>query len=169
MHEEEKISAVRPPDATDLRILGLIQENAKLTTREIAASLHLTATPVYERIKRLERTGYIRKYAALLDREKLGLHLMAVCHVSLKEHQTRFIHRFELDIQQFPEVVECYHLAGLYDYLLKVVVTDMDSYQQFVTNKLAALDNIGKVQSSFVLAELRNDHSLPLPTGLGQE
>lgn len=149
-------------DRTDLKILELLQQDAKLTHKQIATQLHLTTTPVYERIKRLERSGYIRKYTALLDRSLLKLQLMAFCNVTLKEHQTAFIHRFERDVRQLTEVVECYHVAGLYDYLLKVVVPDMQTYQRFVADKLAALDNIGKVQSSFVMTEIKEDTALPL-------
>lgn len=151
----EKSSFPRKMDDTDKRILRLLQRNAKLTNKQIADLLQMTTTPVYERIKRLEREGIIRRYEAVLDRSKLGLQLIAFCNVSLKEHATAYIHRFEEDVQSIPEVVECYHIAGMYDYLLKVVIKDMESYQQFVSTKLAALENIGKVQSSFVMNEVK--------------
>lgn len=149
-------------DATDLRILQMLQEDAKVTTKEIAAQLHITTTPVFERIKRLEKDGYIGKYVALLDRKKMGLVLVAYTNVSLKEHNTEFLLHFEQAVRSLPEVVECYHIAGLFDYLLKVVVKDMEAYQQFVVNKLAALENIGKVQSSFVMTEIKYTTSLHL-------
>ena len=142
-------------DAMDLRILQLLQEDAKITTKEIAAQLGMTTTPVFERIKRMEREGYIRNYVALLDKNKVGLSLMAFTNVSLKEHFTEFLTRFEEAVRSLPEVIECYHIAGHYDYLLKVVVKDMPAYQNFVTKKLAALENIGKVQSSFVMTEVK--------------
>ena len=161
-HFSEKVSALKKLDRTDIKILELLQQDAKLTHKQIAAQLHLTTTPIYERIKRLERAGFIRKYTALLDRNLVNLQLMAFCNVTLKEHQTDFIHRFERDVRQLPEVVECYHVAGLYDYLLKVIVPDMQTYQHFVADKLAALENIGKVQSSFVMTEIKEDTALPL-------
>lgn len=149
-------------DATDLRILQMLQEDANVTTKEIAAQLHITTTPVFERVKRLQKEGYIHKYVALLDRKKVGLTLVAYTNVSLKEHNSEFLTRFEEAVKSLPEVVECYHIAGLFDYLLKVVVKDMDAYQHFVAKKLAALENIGKVQSSFVMTEIKHTTNLHL-------
>ena len=147
-------------DATDLRILDLLQRNSKWTTKEIAAQIGMTTTPVFERIKRLEKSGYVDKYIALLNREKLGLNLMAFVNVSLKEHNAVFLEKFVSSIISLPEVMECYHVAGLFDYLLKVIVKDMDEYQHFVSKKLAGLDNIGKVQSSFVMTEIKHSTAL---------
>lgn len=149
-------------DATDLRILQMLQENANITTKEIAAQLHITTTPVFERVKRLEKEGYISKYVALLDRKKVGLTLVAYTNVSLKEHNSDFLIRFEDAVRLLPEVMECYHIAGLFDYLLKVVVKDMEAYQHFVARKLAAFENIGKVQSSFVMTEIKHTTNLHL-------
>jgi len=145
---------MRPIDATDRRILALLQEDAKLTNKEIASRLGMTTTPVYERIKRLEENGYIQRYVALLDREKLGYQIIAYCNVQLKEHAKRFLDQFEKEVGQLEEVMECYHIAGRYDYLIKVIVGDIHHYHDFITNKLAALENIGNVQSSFVMREI---------------
>ena len=153
---------MKPLDATDLRILTLLQENAKYTNKEIAARLGMTTTPVYERIRRLEENGYIRGYAALLDKEKMGFQLVAYCNVQLKEHAQAFLRQFEDDVLHLNEVVECYHIAGMFDYLLKVIVKDMAAYQNFIVNKLAALDNIGNVQSSFVMTQVKMAVGLPL-------
>ena len=142
-------------DPTDLRILDLLQKDAKFTNKEIASKLGMTITPVYERIKKLEENGYISKYVALVDREKLGYHLVAFCNVSLKEHSSKYLSVFEREIHSIDEVIECYHIAGLYDYLLKVLARDMGSYQNFIVNKLAKLDNIGNVQSSFIMTEIK--------------
>jgi Lrp/AsnC family leucine-responsive transcriptional regulator len=149
-------------DATDLRILALLQENAQLTNKEIAARIGMTTTPVYERIKRMHEQGYIRRYAALLDREKLGLALVAFCNVQLKEHSRPYLVQFEEQVRALNAVVECFHLAGMYDYLLKVVTKDMADYQHFIINTLAALDNIGTVQSSFVMTEIKYSTALPI-------
>lgn len=149
-------------DSTDRSILKLLQQDAKLTNKEIAAKLNLTTTPVFERIKKLEREGYIDKYVALVDRKKVDLSMMVFCNVSLKEHATEFLNRFENDVQSLAEVVECYHIAGMFDYLLKVVVKDMDTYQDFVANKLAGLNNIRKVQSAFVMSEIKHSTQLYL-------
>jgi DNA-binding Lrp family transcriptional regulator len=149
-------------DQIDTAILALLQEDGKLTIKEIAAQLKLTTTPVFERIKRLERDGHIQRYAALVDRAKVGLSVMAFCSVSLDAHHTEFLEKFEEDIQHFPEVLECYHIAGMFDYLLKVVIKDMEAYHDFVSKKLASLENIGRVQSSFVMTEVKYSTSLQL-------
>ncbi len=144
-------------DKTDVQILALLQQNAKLTNKEIAHSIHKSVTPVYERIKRLEREGFIRGYKTLLDRNKIGRTLLAITNVQLKEHAQDMLQVFESQIKQFPEVMECYNMTGVYDYLLKIVVKDMNSYQDFVMNKLAGLPNIHQVQSSFIMTEIKND------------
>jgi DNA-binding Lrp family transcriptional regulator len=149
-------------DATDLRILRLLQNQAKVTNKEIAAELGLTPSPVYERIRRLERTGVIRRYVALVDREQLGLRLLVFCNVSIKEHARPYILTFEREIRTLPEVLECFHTAGGFDYLLKIAVPDMNAYQRFLVQKLAALENIGRVQSSFVMDEIKHDTQLPI-------
>ncbi|MEZ5040122.1 MAG: Lrp/AsnC family transcriptional regulator [Saprospiraceae bacterium] len=143
-------------DAIDKRILQLLQADAKTTIKEMAHHLNMTNTPIFERIKRLEREGFIKGYTALVDRQKIGLSMVVFCTVSLKVHHAEFLERFEADVIHLPEVMECYHIAGMFDYLLKVVVRDMEVYRHFVSKKLAALENIGKVQSSFVMTELRH-------------
>ncbi|MBL7774713.1 MAG: Lrp/AsnC family transcriptional regulator [Saprospiraceae bacterium] len=151
-----------PLDSTDRAILQLLQENAFLTTKEIAAQTNLSATPVYERIKRLEREGYIRQYTALLDRRRIGLPLLVFCDVLLKEHNRDFLLRFEASVVGLPEVLECHHVTGEYDYLLKIAVADMDAYQYFIKEKLAVLEHIGRVQSHFVMTEVKQSTVLPV-------
>lgn len=149
-------------DLIDLKILKLLEQNAKLTNKEIAAQLGLTITPIHERVKKLERDGYIVKYKAEINRRKVGLKLLAFCSVSLKNHQREFIEKFEEDVMHLTEVIECYHIGGMFDYLLKVLVKDMETYQNFVSRKLADLDNIGNVQSSFVMSEIKSFSQLPI-------
>ncbi len=149
-------------DSTDKSILALLQKDGKITFKEVASQLNLTTTPVYERIKRLEREGYIKSYKAILDRKKIGLNLLVFCNVSLKEHQASFLVQFEKDIKEFNEVIACYHIAGMYDYLIKISVQDMDVYQDFIANKLANIKNIARVQSSFVMTEVKSAVDLPL-------
>lgn len=149
-------------DAADRAILKLLQEDAFLTTKEIGARLNLTTTPAFERVKRLEREGYIERYTALLDRRKVGYSMLVFCEVSLKAHNRDFLLQFEASVVGLPEVLECHHVTGEYDYLLKVAVRDMDAYQQFIKEKLAALENIGRVQSHFVMTEVKNSTVLPL-------
>ncbi len=150
-------------DSTDRSILLLLQKDGKITIKEIAERLNLTTTPIFERVKKLERDGYLKSYKAILDRKKVGLQLMAFCNITLNLHQKDFIKKFEKDIQQFPEVVECYHVAGMFDYLIKIYAEDMEQYQDFLSNKLASLENISKVQSSFVMTEVKSFSYLPIP------
>jgi len=142
-------------DITDKKILNLLQHDARLTTKEIADKTGKTVTPVYERIKRMEQQGYIKQYVAILDREKIERNTVAYTNVQLKEHSHPMLKSFEKSIVKFDEVMECHHMTGLYDYLLKIVVTDMKGYQQFIVEKLSKLPNIGTVQSSFVMTEIK--------------
>lgn len=150
-------------DKTDRTILNLLQKDSKITIKEIAERLNLTTTPIFERVKKMEREGYIKFYKAILDRKKIGLQLMVFCNVTLNLHQTDYLKKFEKDIQQFTEVVECYHVAGMFDYLIKIYAEDMEQYQHFLSNKLASLDNISKVQSSFVMTEVKESSYIPIP------
>lgn len=145
------------PDKYDMSILQEVQKNGKITVKELSDKINLSPTPTFERLKKLEKEGYIIGYHARLNLKKLGLSLIVMCNVSLKNHQKDIIEKFQEEIIRFDEVKECYHIAGMYDYLLKIVVKDMDAYQQFVSKKLASLDNIGNVQSSFVMIELKED------------
>jgi Lrp/AsnC family leucine-responsive transcriptional regulator len=155
-------SYAMPLDQTDQSILQLLQADARLTNKEIADKLGKSISPIYERIKWLEQEGYIKGYIALTDRSKLGLQLVAFTNVQLKEHAQTLLHAFERDVVKLPEVLECYHMTGVYDYLLKVVVADMNHYQDFIVNKLAKLPNIGTVQSSFIMTEVK--YQLAYPT-----
>lgn len=148
-------------DEIDNKILTLLQKDGKMTFKEIANELDLTTTPVYERIKKMEKNGVIQSYKAIVDRRKLGLQLLVFCNVSLKEHQASFLENFENDIVNFPEVISCYHIAGMYDYLIQLTVKDMDEYQVFISKKIANINNIAKVQSSFVMTEVKTNQDLP--------
>ncbi len=148
-------------DDTDIRILEILQRDAKLTTKEIAFQIDLSVTPVYERIRRLEREGFIEKYVALVSRTHAEKSLIVHCFLSLKEHSKPIISKFDRDIALIPEVMECYNIAGQFDYLLKVVVADMNEYQLFM-QKLADFDSIVNVQTSFVLREVKYTTELHL-------
>ena len=144
-------------DETDKQILSLLSRDAKLTMKEIGQKLNLSSTPVFERIKKLVNSGFINGYHASLNMKKLGFDLIAYCTISLSTHQRSLIEKFESEIIRIDEVRECYHMTGLFDYLIKVVVPDMDSYQHFLTKKLASLENIARVQSSFVMTDVKLD------------
>lgn len=143
------------PDKIDLQLLSLLQHDSTLSNKEIADKLGKTATPVMLRRKWLEENGYIRKYMAVVDREKLQLSLVAYTNVQLKDHSQQTLNEFEKAVQTFEEVMECNHMTGLYDYLLKIVVKDMNAYHRFVIRKLSTLPNIGTVQSSFVMSGIK--------------
>ncbi len=147
-------------DNTDLQILKQLQADSTISIKELAAKLFLTATPVYERIKRLEREGYITKYVALLNKEKLNRSMIVFCNVRLKEHAKNVGANFVKDIVALPEIIECYNIAGDYDFMLKILVADMASYQDFVMNKLSTIENIGNTQSVFVMGEIKHSTEL---------
>lgn len=149
-------------DKTDIHILQLLQHDARLTNKEIADKLGKSVTPVYERVKWLEKEGYILRYVAVLDTEKIDKNLAAFTNVQLKEHSHEMLKDFEKDIVKLPEVMECHHMTGIYDYLLKIVVRDMNEYHDFIVNKLAKLPNIGTVQSGFVMTEVKHETAYSL-------
>lgn len=144
-------------DETDLRILQLLQQNAHLTNKEIAQSIGKTVTPVFERIKRLEKEGYIQQYIAVLNHKKIGCSLVAFAHVQLRKHDLDTIASFEDTVVPFPEIRECYRMAGEYDYLINIVVRDMDEFNDFVIKKLSLVFDICSVQTYFVLDEMKKD------------
>ena len=143
-------------DPVDKKILKVIQADARLNTKQIAGKIGLTVTPTYERLKKIEQSGVVKEYVALLDREIIGKTIVAFINVSLQLHSKPLINVFEKSIVKVPEVMECFHVAGNFDYLLKVVVKDMNSYQNFLSNKLATIENIAHVQSSFVMTEIKH-------------
>lgn len=149
-------------DKIDIKILRLLQEDSNYSTKEIGQKIHLSTTPVYERIKRMERDGYIKKYVALLDAEKLQKSLTVFCNVTLKEHSKIIGHQFVNDILALEEITECYNISGDYDFLLKVMVKDMKGYQDFVLNKLGEIANIGSAHSTFVMGKIKETPSIPL-------
>ena len=149
-------------DAIDKKLLAELQFDGKQTIKELAEKINLTPTPVYERIKKLEEQGYISGYNVQIDRVKIGLKLLVFCNVSLKEHQAKYLAQFEQDVQPLKEILACYHLGGMYDYLLKICVKDMDAYQHFVAKKLANIENIANVQSSFVMKEIKSSNHYEL-------
>ena len=145
-------------DEKDLQILKLLQQNAKMTVKEIADSIHLSTTPVHERIKRMEQNGVIKQYATLVDHAKVKKGLMVICYVSLRQHDKVEGAKFIQRIQEMSEVIECYNISGEFDFMLKVVAADMDDYYHFHVNKLSQAENIGHVQSVFVMGVIKQTH-----------
>lgn len=151
-----------PFDAQDLRLLHLLQTDAKKTTKELAHLLGLSNTAVYERIKKLERSGVIKQYVALVDKEGVGRNFTVFCHLKLVQHTKDHIAHFEKEVLKLHEVVECHHLSGDYDYLLKIYVSDMEAYRNFMVTKLTAIQYIGSTQSAFTIKEVKHTTAVPL-------
>lgn len=149
-------------DSTDLAILRAMQQNAKLTTKELASAVHLTPTPVFERLRRLERQGVIKKYIALLDAEKLDRAFVVFCSVKLSRMNHDIALDFNRRINEIAEVTECYNISGDFDYLLKINVRDMASYQHILLHKLGTIESLGSVKSAFVMDEVKHEYGLSL-------
>ena len=142
-------------DAIDAAILEILEENAKLGTKEIAAQVGLSVTPTYERIKKMEREGIIKRYTIELDKKSIGKGLQVFCYVSLVEHNLELLERFERQVIALPEVVTCFHIAGDHDYALYIEIQDMETYEQFLRHKLTTIPSIVNVRSSFVMNQIR--------------
>jgi Lrp/AsnC family transcriptional regulator, leucine-responsive regulatory protein len=138
-------------DDDDVRILQLLQHNARLTNKEIGDKIGKSASPVFERIRRLRQEGFIKQFTAVLDNKMIEKNLVAFTNIHLRAHAKDVMLRFEQEVIRYDEVMECYHMTGEYDFLLKIAVKDMDEYYNFVIHKLARLSNVGTVQSFFVL------------------
>ena len=147
-------------DKKDMAILKLLQENARVTVKEISAKIHLSTTPVHERIKRMEESGVIKQYVTLLDHSKVKKGLIVICYVSLKEHSKNAGNKFIKTIHELTEVTECYNISGEFDFMLKVICEDMNSYYDFHVNKLSNIENMGHVQSIFVMGIIKQTHQL---------
>lgn len=159
LKEESAITSYQP-DKKDLSILKLLQHNARITVKEIAEKVHLSTTPVHERIKRMEEAGIIKQYATLVDNEKVNKSLMVICYVSLKQHGKNAGAKFIKVINQLNEVIECYSISGDFDFMLKVVCEDMNAYYDFHVNKLSETENVGHVQSTFIMGVIKETHML---------
>lgn len=149
-------------DKKDLEILGALQRNSRQTTKELAAAVHLSTTPTFERVRRLEREGYIKRYTAVLDPDKLNMGFVAFCYLKMKQHTYENATRIMEAVQEVPEITECYNISGDYDFLLKIYTRDMKEYQKFLLRILGEIDCIGSLNSCFVLGEIKNENALPL-------
>lgn len=142
-------------DAKDLSILRLLQQNARITVKEISDKVHLSTTPVFERIKWMEEKGVIRQYAALIDHSKVKKELMVICYVALKQHSKAAGTKFIKAIHEMDEVIECFSISGEFDFIMKVVTENMNTYYDFHVNRLGEIENIGNVQSVFVMGVVK--------------
>lgn len=142
-------------DATDKKLLSLLQKDCKQTTKVLSMQLDLSVTAVYERIKKLENSGVIKDYVALISKEKINKNLVAYCHVKLKQHTQDNVVQFENQITLLEEVLECYHISGEFDFLLKVIFSDMKEYREFMVEKITSLKQIGSTHTMFVIQEVK--------------
>ncbi|TDE17788.1 Lrp/AsnC family transcriptional regulator [Dyadobacter psychrotolerans] len=150
------------PDATDKKILELLQQNAQLTIKEIASRINLSVTPVHERIRKMEREGFIDRYVCLLNRRKLGKSLLVYCHVTLDKQRKESFEDFNQAVTGMQEVLECSVVSGNFDYMLKVVVEDAEAYNQFYQLKLSALKSVLHISSYFVISEIKYTTGIPV-------
>jgi Lrp/AsnC family transcriptional regulator, leucine-responsive regulatory protein len=157
---EQKKKVMIELDDKDLQILKLVQENAKLTVRDIAEKVNLSATPTHERIKRLEKNGVIRQYAAILDNRMLNKGIMVICNISLRDHDKKTAQGLIESVKKFPEVLECYNISGEFDFMLKIIAESMESYHDFFVNKLSEIKGIGQTKSSFVMDVIKDTHEI---------
>ena len=148
-------------DAIDRQILAMLQEDAKINIKEISAKLNITKTPIYERIKRLEKEGVIEKYITVLNRKKLSSSIIVFLEGSLKVEKFEQADEFFAAVAATPEIIECYLLGGENDFMLKVIAPELDKYHDFYATKIASLPRVGQIKSSFVIKEIK--HSMKLP------
>ncbi len=149
-------------DRIDIDILKILQEDSTIAIKDIAKEVGLSATPTYERIKRLEHDGVIKKYTAVVDGTKIGLDILVYCNITLKEQSKEALLAFETEVSKFPEILEVIGLSGNFDYLLKIVSPDIHAYNHFLMNKFSSLPNVGHFHSNIVLGEIKSNSPLPL-------
>ena len=149
-------------DITDKRLLQLLQDDCKQTTKALSNVLGLSVTAVYERIKKLENQGFISNYVALINKELVDKSFVAFCHVKLTQHTQEYVVQFEREVAKLQEVLECYHISGDYDYLLKVIVEDMEEFREFMVKKLTNINHIGSTHSMFMINEVKHSTAIIL-------
>lgn len=148
-------------DTTDIRLLKLLQEDSNRPIKELAKLVNLSATPVAERIRRLEREGYIKKYAAILSNEKQNKGFIVFCNVRLKQHSYEYRNRFIETVSSIEDITECYNTSGDYDFMLKIYAQNMEHYKNFIVEILNSEESIGSLQSVFVMEEIKHSHNIP--------
>jgi Lrp/AsnC family leucine-responsive transcriptional regulator len=149
-------------DKIDRKILSYLQKDSKMTTKELSVYLNLSTTAVYERIKKLERNNVIKKYIAIINKEKVEKGFVVFCQIKLIQHKHAFVEKFEREVIEFDEVLECYNVSGDFDYFLKIIVKDMQAYHNFLNDKLTSLDHISSTHSTLIINEVKNTLVLKL-------
>lgn len=149
-------------DFIDRKLINLLQDDSKQTTKQLSLQLNLSVTAVYERIKKLEHQNVITKYVAIINKNKIEKSFLVFCHVKLVQHSREYVTTFEREILKLEEVSECFHVSGDYDYILKVYVKDMDEYRDFMVTKLTAIKYIGSTHSTFAIEQVKNTTAINL-------
>ena len=147
-------------DMIDKRLLMYLQQDCKQTHKELSNKLNLSVTAVYERVKKLEKEGIIQNYSALVNKERVGKSFVVYCHIKLIQHSQDYVVKFEREVSHLEEVLECYHISGDYDYLLKILVNDMNDYRDFMVKKLTSINHIGSTHSMFVINEVKYSNTI---------
>ncbi|MBK1897298.1 Lrp/AsnC family transcriptional regulator [Chryseobacterium paridis] len=142
-------------DEKDLSILRLLQKDAKLSVRDISTRINLSPTPTHERIKRMEKSGIIKEYTAVLDRKKVNKGMMVVCMIALNAHNKKMATKFIEQVSKLKEVVEFYNISGDFDFMLKILAPNMDEFHDFFVNKLSEIEGIGQTKSIFVMNSIK--------------
>lgn len=143
-------------DSTDKKLINLLQNDSKQTTKQLSLQLNLSVTAVYERIKKLENQKVIEKYVAIINKNKIEKSFLVFCHIKLVQHSKEYVTTFEREILKLTEVSECFHVSGDYDYILKIYVKNMDEYRNFMVTKLTAIKYIGSTHSIFAIEQVKN-------------
>ena len=149
-------------DAIDKKILDLLQSDSKQTNKELSNKLNLSVTAIYERVKKLENHKIISKYVVLVNKEKVSKSFVAFCSIKLLQHSQNYVIKFEREVAKLDEVMECFHISGDYDYLLKVLVEDMEAFREFMVNRLTKIDHIGSTHSTFMINEVKHTTAIKL-------
>ncbi len=148
----------------DKKILAILQDDASISTAALAERVHMSQSPCWRRVNRLEEEGVIQKRVAVLDRQALGMEVVVFATINLTQTGRQNLLAFETEIERYPEVVECYTMTGIWDYILKIVTRDIRHYEDFVRNTLTATDMIRELHSHMAVTEIKNSTALPLDT-----
>ena len=143
-------------DSIDKKLINLLQKDSKQTTKQLSLQLNLSVTAVYERVKKLEKENIVKKYVAIINKNKIEKSFLVFCHIKLIQHSKEYVTTFEREVLKLEEVSECFHVSGDYDYILKIYVKDMDEYRDFMVTKLTAIAHIGSTHSTFTIEEVKN-------------
>ncbi|HCY98359.1 Lrp/AsnC family transcriptional regulator [uncultured Polaribacter sp.] len=149
-------------DTTDKKLINLLQQDGKQTTKQLSLQLNLSVTAVYERVKKLENKKVIDKYVAIINKNKIEKSFLVFCHLKLIQHAKEYVTTFEREILKLEEVSECFHVSGDYDYILKIYVKDMEAYRNFMLTKLTTIKYIGSTHSTFAIEEVKNTTAIHL-------